>query len=119
MMGYDTQDGSETGVTPRLCEGLLAAAKETIQVARKNSITGLDIVSPTVPLSPTAKVNRVLSVELSVSYYEIYNEKVHDLLSASPELSCRVRESKDEGAFVENLSRRDFRSEERRVGKEC
>jgi len=35
---------------------------------------------------------RALSVELGLSYYEIYNERVFDLLSAQPETACRVRE---------------------------
>jgi hypothetical protein len=52
--------------------------------------------------------NRILSADLSLSYYEIYNEKVYDLLSDSPDISCKVRESKDDGAFVENLTRKSF-----------
>ena len=104
-MGYNTPGGEELGVIPRLCEGILSAASRSIQTSCRNSLDSFegDYSSP-------EKMNRVLSVELSLSYYEIYNEKVHDLLSSSSELACRVRESKEDGAFVENLCRRDFAS---------
>jgi kinesin family protein 1 len=67
--------------------------------------TGSDLDSNT-EINPIK--NRVLSADLSLSYYEIYNEKVYDLLSNFPDISCKVRESKDEGAFVENLTRKSF-----------
>jgi hypothetical protein len=77
-------------------------------------------------------------VEVSVSYYEIYNEKVYDLLASQSQgltpqqqqqllpqqpqqqhagatdapVSCRVREHPNEGAYVENLTRRPFESYE-------
>jgi kinesin family protein 1 len=101
MMGYDSPGGEEVGVIPRLCEGLLLAVNSAIH---NSSGTELDSNTEIV----TAMKNRVLSADLSLSYYEIYNEKVHDLLSNSPDISCKVRESKEEGAFVENLTRKSF-----------
>lgn len=95
MMGNNT--GEQTGVIPRVCQGLITASHSAINYSES---TGEDVEE---------NKTRVLSVNLSLSYYEIYNEKVHDLLSLSPEISCRIRESKDEGAFVENLTRRDFK----------
>ena len=105
MMGSDSPDGNELGVIPRLCKGILTATSSSIQISRV-----IDTISSSGKLSSSRgkPAERVLSVELSLSYYEIYNEEVHDLLSQSPELSCRVRESKDEGALVENLTKRSF-----------
>ena len=43
---------------------------------------------------------------LKVSYLEIYNEKVKDLLQKNPEkYPLKVRESKSTGPYVENLSK--------------
>ena len=108
MIGYDSIGGNETGVVPRLCTGLLRAA----EVAMCNV--------PNLPNSPNGATTsetdsndmqpryRALSIDLNLSYYEIYNERVYDLLSTQPEVSCRVRESREDGAYVENLTKRDF-----------
>ena len=96
MIGYDSIGGNETGVVPRLCTGLLHAA----EVAMCNV--------PNTPNSPGAITSesdsndlqpryRALGIELSLSYYEIYNERVYDLLSTQPEVVCRVRESREDG----------------------
>ena len=98
MMGNNTPSGKELGVIPRLCKGLLSAAQVIAKSGNKSSsISSLDAL-------------KVVSVELSVSYYEIYNEIVHDLLSTSSEISSNVTESKDGGAMIENLRLRKFES---------
>ena len=102
MIGYDAMGGNETGVVPRLCIGLLRAAEaalvqSTVPLAEETSST----------LESTPRY-RALSIDLSLSYYEIYNERVYDLLSTQPEVSCRVRESREDGAYVEHLTKREF-----------
>ena len=104
MIGYDSIGGNETGVVPRLCTGLLRAA----EVAMCNV--------PNTPNSPNGGATtsetdnndgqpryRALGIELSLSYYEIYNERVYDLLSTQPEVVCRVRESREDGALADHL----------------
>ena len=102
MIGYDAMGGNETGVVPRLCIGLLRAAEAALV---QSTIPLGDETSSTLENTPRY---RALSIDLSLSYYEIYNERVYDLLSTQPEVSCRVRESREEGAYVENLTKREF-----------
>jgi Kinesin motor domain len=50
-----------------------------------------------------------LNASIEVSYFEIYNEKIHDLLSddpgpRQPKPSLRVREHPQFGPYVENLT---------------
>lgn len=82
MMGYDSHSEG-AGVIPRLVRALLEQVNELRQ---QNEMNGYDS-------------------KIDVSYYEIYNEKVHDLLSNSTEVGCRVREHPDLGAYVEDLTR--------------
>ena len=96
MMG--NIDTEEAGVIPRLCRSIIAQAK----ITQASSVQDMSSDDQT----------RVLDVKLSVSYYEIYNERVYDLVSSSPECPCRVREHPSEGAFVENLTIRDVQSYE-------
>jgi hypothetical protein len=70
----------EAGLIPRICLGLLSNV-----------------------LQPEYRDN--IDAKLSVSFVEIYNEKVFDLLSSSPGAPCRVREHPETGAYVENLTK--------------
>ena len=45
------------------------------------------------------------SFQVEVSYIEIYNEKVHDLLNPRNKGSLKVREHPSLGPYVEDLSR--------------
>jgi len=89
------------GVIPRLCHGLLAAVRASIGIdTHKSSLS-----------SETDHTHsrghdgyQLLDATISASFYEIYNEKVHDLLSAKPEAPCRVREHPEEGAYIDHLS---------------
>ncbi|XP_062375186.1 uncharacterized protein kif16bb [Sardina pilchardus] len=83
MMG--TAD--DVGLTPRICEGLFS------------QITGLSQTDHT-------------SFHTSVSYLEIYNERVRDLLGRKlTEGSClRVREHPRDGPYVEGLSKQQVHS---------
>jgi len=80
MMGY----GDEPGLVPRICEGLFERA-----AAMADDGTG-------------TKYSAV------VSYLEIYNEQVRDLLitakQAAKKTNLRVRENPKTGPFVEGLS---------------
>ena len=113
MIGYDTVGGVQSGVVPRLCTGLLAAAAASLINSQQtfSHIPSEGSEGDKGDQSTQSRF-RALSIDLSLSYYEIYNERVYDLLSATPDESCRVRESKEEGAYVENLTRREFLSYE-------
>lgn len=72
-----TQDNK--GIIPRLCDELFAS------IATKES--------------------NDLSYKVEVSYMEIYNEKVHDLLDPKPNRhSLKVREHNVLGPYVDGLS---------------
>lgn len=75
MMG--TQD--QKGIIPRLCDALFGCIAE--------------------------KQTDELSFKVEVSYMEIYNEKVHDLLDPKPnKQSLKVREHNVLGPYVDGLS---------------
>lgn len=74
-MGY----GEDKGIIPRTCEELF----ERID----------DLSTPE------------LSYQVEVSYIEIYNEKVRDLLNPANKGNLKVREHPTIGPYVEDLSR--------------
>uniref|UniRef100_A0A8D1IF74 Kinesin-like protein KIF14 n=1 Tax=Sus scrofa TaxID=9823 RepID=A0A8D1IF74_PIG len=79
MMGFN----EEAGIIPRFCEDLFA------QVAKKQT--------------------QEVSYHLEMSYFEVYNEKIHDLLVCKGENgqrkpTLRVREHPASGPYVEGLS---------------
>lgn len=94
MMGNDTDDpeklGSEAGIIPRICEDIF----KRVEMLKQN-----------------------ITVEVEVSYFEIYNEKIHDLLTLSSEDGfintadsntkkppLKVREHPESGPYVVDLS---------------
>ncbi|KAF8304782.1 kinesin-like protein [Clavulina sp. PMI_390] len=77
MMGY----GADKGIIPLTCEELFS------RVGQK---TGAD---------PN------LSISVEVSYIEIYNEKVRDLLNPKNKSNLKVREHPSLGPYVEDLSK--------------
>lgn len=82
MMGY----GEEEGVIPRICRDMFE---------RIGKITGQD-------------GNVTCTVE--VSYLEIYNERVRDLLNPSTKGNLKVREHPSTGPYVEDLAKLVVRS---------
>ena len=104
MIGNDKPGGEEVGVIPRVIEGLLAESKKVLLPPDSSKIpsTSSDVSNGQIS-------ERVVSVNFCMSYYEIHNEEVYDLLSASSEKPCTVmKDPKDEGALVEHLCRRGF-----------
>ncbi|GAA5864258.1 hypothetical protein JCM1840_006717 [Sporobolomyces johnsonii] len=77
MMGY----GADRGIIPLICEALFERIKE--REAREAG----------------------LSFTVEVSYTEIYQEKVRDLLNPSNKGGLKVREHPTLGPYVENLSK--------------
>ncbi|KAK5167643.1 uncharacterized protein LTR77_007342 [Saxophila tyrrhenica] len=84
MMG--TQD--QPGLIPRTCQGLF----ERIEAEQNGSIT----------------------YNVHVSYFEIYNEHVKDLLTprTTPPTYLKIRESPSEGVYVQNLTDEQVKSYE-------
>uniref|UniRef100_A0A8C1HMB5 Kinesin-like protein KIF14 n=1 Tax=Cyprinus carpio carpio TaxID=630221 RepID=A0A8C1HMB5_CYPCA len=79
MMGF----GEEAGVIPRFCEELFSRLSRT--------------------------ETKEISCHLEMSYFEVYNEKIHDLLVAKDEqnqkkMPLRVREHPVNGPYVADLS---------------
>jgi kinesin family protein 1 len=81
MMGY----GSEAGVIPRICQDMFE--RITLLQQDKN-----------------------LSCTVEVSYLEIYNERVRDLLNPSTKGNLKVREHPSTGPYVEDLAKLVVRS---------
>lgn len=76
MMGY----GAEYGIIPKICQDMFERIK--VLQADKNS-----------------------SFTVEVSYLEIYNERVRDLLNPSNKGNLRVREHPSTGPYVEDLAK--------------
>ena len=81
MMGY----GEEAGVIPRICRYMFERITE-IQKDKNQNIT------------------------VEVSYLEIYNERVRDLLNPTTKGNLRVREHPSTGPYVEDLAKLVVRS---------
>jgi regulator of replication initiation timing len=81
MLGTD----EDPGLIPRICKEILAS---------------IDRYADTYYQLP----------KIYASFYEIYNEKVYDLLSTKNDIACRVREHQSNGAYVENLTLREILS---------
>ncbi|KAL5338876.1 hypothetical protein BJX70DRAFT_398258 [Aspergillus crustosus] len=81
MMGY----GKEYGVIPRICQSMF------------ERITSI-------------QQDKTLSCTVEVSYLEIYNERVRDLLNPSNKGNLKVREHPSTGPYVEDLAKLVVRS---------
>jgi hypothetical protein len=76
------------GIIPRLCKDLL------------HEILG--------EFSSKSPNRTVKEKKMSITYCEIYNEKVYDLLSTNPGVASRIRESPNLGAYVEGINKRNI-----------
>ncbi|KAL6231257.1 hypothetical protein BDW75DRAFT_220620 [Aspergillus navahoensis] len=81
MMGY----GKEYGVIPRICQDMFERIK-------------------------TIQEDKNLTCTVEVSYLEIYNERVRDLLNPSNKGNLKVREHPSTGPYVEDLAKLAVRS---------
>ncbi|KAK4692902.1 kinesin family member 1, partial [Lecanoromycetidae sp. Uapishka_2] len=81
MMGY----GEETGVIPKICQNMF------------ERIT-------------TFQQDKNLTYTVEVSYLEIYNERVRDLLNPATKGNLKVREHPSTGPYVEDLAKLAVRS---------
>ncbi|KAJ5781244.1 hypothetical protein N7457_006404 [Penicillium paradoxum] len=76
MMGY----GKEYGVIPRICQSMFERIK-------------------------SIQADKSLNCTVEVSYLEIYNERVRDLLNPSNKGNLKVREHPSTGPYVEDLAK--------------
>jgi kinesin family protein 1 len=81
MMGY----GEEAGIIPKICQNMFERIGEMQQ-------------------------DKNLSCTVEVSYLEIYNERVRDLLNPTTKGNLRVREHPSTGPYVEDLAKLAVRS---------
>jgi len=84
-------DGDDSGLIPRLCKDLLGAVKDLCTKPGDIPETFCD-------------GEQVIEAYMRAAYYEIYNEKLYDLLAEDYELPRKVREHAIEGAYVEGLT---------------
>ncbi|KAJ5999836.1 hypothetical protein N7481_000245 [Penicillium waksmanii] len=82
MMGY----GKEYGVIPRICQSMFLRITDMMQA------------------------DKHLNCTIEVSYLEIYNERVRDLLNPSNKGNLKVREHPSTGPYVEDLAKLVVRS---------
>jgi hypothetical protein len=88
------------GVIPRLCRDVITSVS-SMKEAR---------TMPFIPGSSFANYT-LTNARVFITYFEIYNEKVHDLLSESATIAyLRVREHPSEGAYVEGLIKTEVKS---------
>lgn len=104
MIGRNEESNdAHIGVIPRLCRDMFNEISERLQEA-KNYLNTRDRDNVKVSKPNESMIH--LDSQLSVSFFEIYNEKVYDLLSTAMNTPCRVREHPSNGAYVENLTLR-------------
>ncbi|CAF1236539.1 unnamed protein product [Adineta ricciae] len=94
---------SDRGIIPRLCQSMFDRIENEIKQEMSNNSD--------VKMVDNEKVNDILSLKFSssyrieVSYFEIYNEKVRDLLNPNNNHhALKVRENKILGPYVDGLS---------------
>jgi hypothetical protein len=92
MMGSEDIGSPEAGLIPRICCEALRSLSDR---------SG--------PSQGSALSQRLMSYVCSVSFIEIYNERVYDLLSSTPESACKVRAHPELGAFVEGITKEEVR----------
>ena len=90
MLGNPESGIDDMGIIPRICQSLLTVISS--------------VSSATSTATASSSEFKMLSVEMFTSAYQIYKEKVYDLLAADAAVPCRVREASDTGAFVEGLT---------------
>lgn len=80
-MSGDADDFHEKGIMPRAFEDIMQGAH-----------------------GMTTRGDQGVKVIIQVSYLEIYNEEIRDLLSESPKQRLVLHENKDKGIYVKDLS---------------
>lgn len=97
MGATDLRNEDDLGLIPRICRHLIEEIRARDSVARRTS-------------SADSPEETILSSTLDVSFVEIYNERVYDLLSGDIKVPCKVRSDSVSGAYVENLTRVEVRA---------
>lgn len=92
-------DGDDSGIIPRLCQDLLEQVNLLKTEATKHA-ADMTLVAG----------EHVIEAYMRAAYYEIYNEKLYDLLAVDYEVPRKVREHATEGAYVEGLTYRLIQS---------
>ena len=128
--GHRDSEGEGDGVIPRLCKDLLAEVtllkSVPVPAAGSSSISSSSFSVTSVPSTAMEVVpaqegqgqgvgqaqgsggsthsEHILEAHMRAAYYEIYNEKLYDLLAVDYEVPRKVREHATDGAYVEGLT---------------
>ena len=99
MMGRMNE--SDMGIIPRLCRDLLLVASTPL----RNDDNGEGGEVDGGKAEKSKNICKYPPV-INVGYYEIYNEKIYDLLGVAEDGSniCRIREHVNDGVYVEGLT---------------
>ena len=104
MMGHiDNEDTA--GIIPRLCRDMflaIQAAKSRVSDrCEDGSGSAVSSEGNAEVSAEQAELDNMLIMDASirVSYFEVYNERIHDLLAADPSLPCKVREHPTSGEW--------------------
>ncbi|CAC5423099.1 KIF14 [Mytilus coruscus] len=85
IMGQVNEGRNEIGIIPRFCEELFSRVDHEV-----------------------TRDSEMVKINVEISFFEIYNEKIHDLLASSKEKGgksqLKVREHPSTGPYVEGLS---------------
>lgn len=115
--GRDRDRGA--GIIPRLCKDLLAevtllkslkshsshpSSLSTHSIGREKEKEKEERETQREGQRETNSTEQVIEAHMRAAYYEIYNEKLYDLLAEDYEVPRKVREHAVEGAYVEGLT---------------
>lgn len=97
MMGQCDND-EEYGIIPRLTHDVLNKKQLFLTSTERNLHEQQDF----------GNNESIQKFSIQVSFFEIYNERIFDLLASDATSSCRVREHPTLGVYVDPLTKRDI-----------
>jgi len=100
MMGDETSD--PFSASPGI-DGKKSESNPLSGVIPRVTIELFDQVDKALAMEREASTHEDIEIQVTISYLEIYNEDIHDLLNPKDSGSLKIREHPEEGIYVENL----------------